>query len=134
MNRSPRRRAGLAAVVAFGCVLAASCSSDPGDAPDRPAPTAYTAKGVSCDQDETSLDAKNIIEEVGGLVSDDYVVKFSESTRLGVVALVDGDTDKAYDELTGTYHVAAVAKITSDGSGKVTGFQQIRDLVASICD
>ena len=48
--------------------------------------------------------------------------------------LVDGDTDKAYDELTGSYHVAVVAKIKSDGSGKVTGFQQIRDLVASICD
>ncbi len=48
--------------------------------------------------------------------------------------MVDGDTDKAYDELTGSYHVAVVAKIKSDGSGKVTGFQQIRDLVASICD
>ncbi len=97
-------------------------------------PRRYTAKGVSCDQDETSLDAKNIIEEVGGLVSDDFVVKFSESTRLGVVALVDGDTKKAYDELTGTYHVAVVAKLKGGGSGKVTGFQQIRDLVASICE
>ncbi len=134
MDRRRRTGARLAAVVVVGCITLGSCSSDPKSTPKRPAPTAYTAKDVTCDRDQTSLDAKNIVEEVGGLVSDDYVVKFSESTRLGVVALVDGDTRKAYDELAGTYHVAVVAQIDDGGADKVTGFQQIRDLVASICE
>lgn len=123
-----------ATIVLVGCLALASCSSNPDAKPARPTPTAYTAKDVACDRDRSSMDAKTTIEQVGGLASDDYVVRFSQSTRLGVVALVDGDTQKAFDELVGTYGVTVVAQIEDDGTSKVTGFQQVRDLVASICD
>ena len=111
-----------------------SCSSDADTAPKRPTPTVFTAKGVSCDHDRTAIDAKSTVEEVGGLASMDYEVRFSESTPAGVVALVDGDTQKAFDELSGTYGVAIVAQIEDDGTTKVTGFQQVRDLVDAACD
>lgn len=134
MCRSRWSRTRVAALVMLGCLATASCSSDPDAAPERPTPTVLTTKDVSCDLDKTSLDAKSTIERVGGLVTDDYVVRFAQSTRLGVVALVDGDTQKAFDELTETYGVAVVAQIEDDGTSKVTGFQQVKDVVASSCD
>ena len=123
-----------ATIVLVGCLALAGCSSNPDAKPARPTPTAYTVKDVACDRDRSSMDAKSTVEQVGGLASDDYVVRFSQSTRLGVVALVDGDTQKAFDELVGSYGVTVVAQIEDDGTSKVTGFQQVRDLVASICD
>jgi hypothetical protein len=134
MCRSRSRLVRLAALVVFGCLMIAGCSSDPKSAPKHPAPTVFTAKDASCNHDQTSSKAKDTIERVGGLVTDDYVVRFSESTRLGVVALVDGDTKKAFDDLADTYGVVLVAQIEDDHTSKVTGFQQVRDLVAAACD
>lgn len=128
---SPAR---VAALAVLGCLAVGGCSSDPDTASKRPTPTVFTAKGVSCDHDKVSDDAKNTVEEVGGLASKDYVVRFSESTPVGVVALVRGDTQKAFDELSEKYGVAIVAKIEDDGTDKVTGFQQVRDLVDAACD
>ena len=128
-----RSRWSLVALVVLGLLLG-GCSSDAKGKPDRPSPTTITVKEVSCDHDRTSEDAKDTIERVGGLVFKDFVVRFSQSTRLGVVALVEGDTEEAFDELSGTYGVTVVARIDDDGSGRVTGFQQVSDLVASICD
>lgn len=119
-------------VMLVGLVIA-GCSSDPDAEPKRPAPTVMTAASMSCDRDRTSIDAKSTIERVGGLVTDDYVVRFAQSTKLGVIALITGDSDKAYADLTGTYDVAVVAPIDDDGTDRVTGFQQVRDLVASLC-
>jgi hypothetical protein len=134
MCRSGWSLARIASLVVLGCLAIGGCSPDPRNAPKRPTPTVFTAKDASCDHDRTSIDAKNTIERVGGLVSDDYVVRFSQSTRLGVVALVDGDTKEAFHDLAGTYGVALVAQIDDDGTSKVTGFQQVRELVASVCD
>ncbi|MEV7395990.1 hypothetical protein [Aeromicrobium sp. NPDC092404] len=116
-----------------GILVLASCSSDPDKAPDRPRPTALTAEGIRCDRERATAEVKDTIERVGGLVADDYVVRFSQSTQAGVVALVDGDVQKAFDELTSTTAVTIVAKFEDDTSVKVTGFQQVRDLVASVC-
>src|SRR5215216_4186186 len=104
----------IAALATLVCLAISGCSSDP-SSPDRPEPTMVTAKGVSCDQDETSIDAKTTVERVGGLVADDFVVRFAESTRIGVVALVSGDTQKAFDELSDKYGVAVVAQIDDGG-------------------
>ena len=134
MPRSRSTLAGAASLVALGCVMLTGCSSDPASKPDRPTPTAFTAKDTACDRDRASDEAKNTIERVGGLATDDYRVRFSQSTRLGVVALVEGDTQKAYKDLVDTYGVAVVAQIKDDGTAKVTGFQQVQDLVSSICD
>jgi hypothetical protein len=133
MSTSMQGLARAAALTAIGCILATGCASGPEDDPRRPAPTAHTAKDVSCDRDRSSIGAKDTVERVGGLTTDDYTVRFAQSTRLGVVALVDGDTDKAYADLTGTYGVALVAEIDDDSNARVTGFQQVRDLVASAC-
>lgn len=136
MHRSWRRRGRgrTTVIVLMGVLALASCSSDPDKAPERPRPTAVTAKDVSCDRDRATAEAKDTIERVGGLVADDYVVRFSQSTQAGVVALVDGDVQQAFDELTSTTAVTIVAKFEDDTSVKVTGFQQVRDLVASVCD
>lgn len=135
MFRSPSRLALAAVVMVAGCLAIGGCSSDSEAAPDRPSPTVFTAKGLSCDHDRTSIDAKNTIERVGGLVGDDYVVRFSQSTRLGVVALVEGDTAKAFKQLSGEYGVAMVAHLKDDGDPRtVTGFEQMQDLVTSACD
>ena len=124
----------VAVLVVLAGISIGGCSSGSNSAPQHPTPSAFTAKDVSCDHDEASADAEDTIERVGGLVTDDYVVRFSESTRLGVVALVDGDTKKAFDGLVDTYGVAVVAKAKDDGQTRVNDFQQVRDLVASICD
>jgi hypothetical protein len=133
MARSRLGPTRVAVLVALGCVsIGGSSGSD--SAPEHPTPSAFTAKDVSCDHDQASADAEDTIERVGGLVTDDYVVRFSESTRLGVVALVDGDTTKAFDGLVDTYGVAVVAKVRDDSRTRVDDFKQVRDLVASICD
>ncbi|MCW2768717.1 MAG: hypothetical protein JWR27_150 [Aeromicrobium sp.] len=58
---------------------------------------------------------------------------FAESTRVGVVALVDGDVRVAYERLHGTYGVTVVARSDDEDEDHLTGFQQVRELVDSIC-
>lgn len=123
MHRSLWSLAVVATVVA---VTFTGCSSDS-------APTVLTVKDLSCDQDRTSIEARSAIERVGGLAGDDYVVHFAQSTRLGIVALVDGDTQQAFDELHGTYDVALVAQIQDDDDARVTGFEQLQELVKAAC-
>ena len=60
-------------------------------------------------------------------------MKFAEGTRAGVVALVDGDVRKAFDQLHDRYGVTVVARIEPSETGRVTGFRQIRDLVDRAC-
>lgn len=127
MGRS--RRPPAAAVLLAACLMAGACGSDADT-------TMFVNKPLRCDLDQSSLQAKDTIERVGGLVADDYVVRFAESTRAGVVALVSGDTRIAFDQLTRRYTgIAIVAQIdrseTSDA--RVTGFAQIRDLVDTAC-
>lgn len=117
-------------------MLLAACLAVTSGCGSDAAERTFVAKPLACDLDQSSLQAKDTIERVGGLVADDYVVRFSESTRAGVVALVSGDTRIAFDQLTHRYTgVAIVAQIdksdTSDA--RVTGFQQIRDLVEAAC-
>lgn len=80
-----------------------------------------------------SDDAEDTVERVGGLRADDFVVRFAESTRVGVAALVDGDVRVAYERLQGTYGVTAVARSDDEDEDHLTGFQQVRELVDSIC-
>ncbi|WP_162891131.1 hypothetical protein [Aeromicrobium sp. A1-2] len=72
---------------------AAACSTG------HTSPAVLVAPDLVCSRDRTTIDAKNTIERVGGLVGDGFTVRFAESTRLGVVALVDGGTSAAYREL-----------------------------------
>jgi CTP:phosphocholine cytidylyltransferase-like protein len=95
----------------------------------------FTGLDLSCDNDVSSDDAKTIVEQVGGLVTDDYTVKFLQSTQLGVVALVDGDTARAFQELRDNYGVVVVTGLDEDrGPGTVSGFSQIAEIVADRCD
>lgn len=132
MSTSPSCWRALGVVAVLACLGLAACSSD-GDAPDGPRPTAFSATHLSCDQDQSSLIAKDTIERVGGLVEDDFVVRHAESTRLGVVALVDRHPAEAYTLLNHTYGVVIVATIDGDGS-HAAGFSQVRKLVSSACD
>lgn len=117
----------LAVVSVLGAVALGACSSD-GDAR-----TQIIADGATCDHDPSTAQAQTINEDVGGLQTDEFVVRFAESTRLGTVALVEGDVTQAYARLHGDYGVAAVAGIDDDGSARVTGFDQVRDLVDRAC-
>ncbi|MEJ7633288.1 hypothetical protein [Aeromicrobium sp.] len=124
MDRSPRDLGLFVCVLLTACVALGGCSSDPAVVSDP---------DLACDRDRTSLRAKDIVERVGGLTGEDYVVRFAQSTRLGVVALIDGDTSAAYKELSGDYDVALVAQIEGD-SASVTGFEQVKHLVGTACD
>jgi hypothetical protein len=109
-----------------------ACSSDGSSEPDRPTPTAVTATQLPCDADQSSDQAKDTIERVGGLVESSFVVRHAESTRLGIVALVDRHPAEAFAQLNKKYGVAIVA--TADGDRSHTaGFAQVRELVASVC-
>lgn len=72
-----RRRLAIAVVL-----LAAGCSSGP---------TSVSSSDLACGQDRGSEAAKDVVERVGGLRTDDFVVRMARSTEAGVVALVDGD-------------------------------------------
>ena len=129
MARSPRTAAStaLAVVSVLTATLAGACSSD--DA----GPTQIVADGFTCDKDPSTPEAQTINEDVGGLQTDEFVVRFAESTRLGTVALVEGDVSTAYTRLHDDYGVTAVAGIEDDGSARVTGFAQVRNLVDRQC-
>ncbi len=123
----------------LGCLTLGACSSGPEAAePDATAgdasPTIFTAPDLRCDRDRASTEAQSLNERVGGLRTDDYVVRFSQSTRLGIVSLVTGDVTAAIEELTRDYGVSLVAAIEDDGDpDTITGFQQVRDLVEATC-
>jgi hypothetical protein len=127
------------AAAAAMCAALAACSSGSHSAPDdarptRPAPTAYTADGLPCDADEASLSAQDTIERIGGRVEDDFTVRFSMSTQVGIVALVTGDTQKAFDSLHRQFGVAIVAHVErAKDPGRIASFAQISRLVASVC-
>lgn len=128
MARSPRVvfSTAVAVVLVLIALATGACSSDDG-------PTQVVADGATCDNDPSTAEAQTINEDVGGLQTDDFVVRFAESTRLGTVALVEGDVTKAYRRLHDEYGVTAVAGIEDDGSSRVTGFAQVRDLVDETC-
>ncbi|MRJ77937.1 hypothetical protein GEV29_15450 [Aeromicrobium sp. SMF47] len=117
-------------LVAGAAVLALSgCSSDA----DQDA-RVFQDERLVCDHDFSADEDKDTVERIGGLVTDDFVVKLTESTRLGVVALVEGDARKAFEELNGTYGVAVVAPLEDDGARTVSGLTQVRELVDDACD
>ena len=126
------RRPWILVLVASAGLLLGGCSSG---SDDRPGPVVLTATGLSCDRDVRSDRAKDTVERVGGLVDEDFTVRFAKSTRLGIVALVDGDTEQAFSTLSTTYGVALVAKIQqADDPGRVVSFAQVRRLVADACE
>jgi hypothetical protein len=118
----------LVPALVLTAATAAACSGGSGETP-----TVRVAPDTRCDQDDASDDAKDTVERVGGLRTEDFVVRFAESTRLGVVALVDGDIGTAYERLHGTYGVAVVGRSEDKDADHVTGFQQVRELVDAFC-
>lgn len=125
------RSSWIPGLVAALCLSIGACSSGSDAGPGQ---AVFTADDLSCDHDMRSLTAKDTIERVGGLVDDDFTVRFAKSTRLGIVALVDGDTEQAFATLHGTYGVALVATIErADDPGRVVSFAQVRTLVAEAC-
>ncbi|MCW2830650.1 MAG: hypothetical protein JWP31_1342 [Aeromicrobium sp.] len=122
-------------LLAVPFLVLAGCSSDRPDAPRPPTVTAFRADDITCDHDKASAKAESINERVGGLRADAYTVRFSQSTRAGVVSLVTGDTTAAFKELTGTYGVAIVAAFDAPEDDRaVTGFEQVQRLVDAACD
>ncbi len=95
------------------------------------APTTATAPDLQCGQDRTTDAAKDVVEKVGGLRTDDVVVHLARSTPAGIVALVDGDVERAYRLLHDRYGVAVVAE--AEGDGVAGGLAQIERLVRSSC-
>lgn len=93
-----------------------------------------TASSLHCDVDASGDDAKDVVERVGGLVTDDFTVKFAKGTEIGVVALVDGDVDRAFQVLRDDYGVVAVAQQDPGGDpGTVSGFTQVQQIVDHAC-
>lgn len=135
MVGSPRSRSLrllLAAVTAAFLTLAA-CSQDADESPEQEADTVLVAPGTACDRDAATDEAQTINEQVGGLRNADFTVRFSQSTKLGNVALVTGDTEKAFRVLSEDYGVAVVALLDDAESEGIVGFEQIRTLVEDIC-
>ncbi len=95
------------------------------------APTTVTAPDLRCGQDQTSDEAKDVVEKVGGLRTDDVVVRLARSTPAGIVALVDGDVEQAYRLLHDRYGVAVVAHAEDDGVA--AGLAQVERLVGDTC-
>ncbi|GAA1734151.1 hypothetical protein GCM10009710_13500 [Aeromicrobium alkaliterrae] len=119
----------LLAAVAIGSLALGACSDDGDDAGEA----VYVAQGTTCDQELNSPEAQTINEDVGGLQTPDFTVRFSQTTKLGNVALVSGDTEKAFRVLSEDYGVALVAELEEGEAGTIVGFEQIRDLVADVC-
>ncbi|WP_229053463.1 hypothetical protein [Aeromicrobium sp. Leaf350] len=135
MVGTPRSRTGTALLAALVAVAVAvdGCSSDSDTGTDEPRDTVLVAPGTTCDRELNTDSAATTNEQVGGLRNDDFSVRFSQTTRLGNVALVTGDLQKAFRLLTEEYGVALVAEYEPDDSGLVVGFAQIRALVDEYC-
>lgn len=136
MRRSGWWSVGPGLCGAVGCV-AVGCSSPPSPPPPSSV-EGLAAPGLTCDVDRSSEEAKNTNERVGGLRTATYVVRFAQTTRLGVVALVEGDLQEAYDELTAGYGVALVAELDehpdrSAQTSTIAGFAQVRAMVEAEC-
>ncbi len=95
------------------------------------APTTVTAPDLRCGQDQTSDEAKDVVEKVGGLRTDDVVVRLASSTSAGIVALVDGDVEQAYRLLHDRYGVTVVAH--AEDAGVAAGLAQVERLVRDTC-
>lgn len=137
-----RARLAVAVVAATAGVLLAGCGGadvPSSDGPDQQATTPATGPSVltrgpaDCDQDQTTQHAKDVIERVGGLIAEDWTVALAQSTRLGVIALVEDDLEAAYTTLVEDYGVALVARIEPGEGDGVTGFSQIQELVDRAC-
>jgi hypothetical protein len=123
----------LAALPLTGC-------GDDGDGPGSDAgagaPSAATTvlEPLRCDVEEATDHAKDVIEKVGGLHGDGFVVRFAQSTRLGVVALVTGDVAKAGPTLVEQYGVSVVAP-WDDSVAEISkgGFRQVDRVVSEHC-
>jgi hypothetical protein len=125
MARVVRRAPALAVPLLATLALATACGSGP---------DVRVAPGLDCTQDRTSSSAKDVVERVGGLRTDDFSVRLAQSTEAGVVALVDRDVDGAYDLLHDRYGVAIVARITDDGGKRgAADFAQVRELTRDAC-
>lgn len=122
-------RTALSAALAAACLALGACSSDA----QEPAETVFVAPGTRCDLPLDTPRAQTINEQVGGLQTPDFTVRFAESTRAGNVALVTGDVEKAFDVLSADYEVTVVARLEDDDSGRIVGFEQVRTLVDDIC-
>ncbi len=125
MDRVLRLAPTLAVLLLATLVIAAACGSGP---------DVRVAPDLECTQDRTSSAAKDVVERVGGLRTDDFVVRLAQSTDAGVVALVDRDVDGAYDLLHDRYGVAIVAR-TTEGGGQhgSADFAQVRELARDAC-
>ncbi|GAA0191259.1 hypothetical protein GCM10008944_04330 [Cytobacillus oceanisediminis] len=113
---------GLATAV---LLLAVGCSSGP---------TSVIGLDLVCDQDRSSAQAKDVVERVGGLRTDDFLVRLARSTEVGVVALVDGDVQDAYTVLHGDYGVSVVAQVADDGQGTADGLAQVDRITRAACE
>jgi hypothetical protein len=97
-------------------------------------PSSVADPDLRCGQDRSSEAAKDVVERVGGLRTDDFVVRFARSTEAGVVALVDRDADDAYRLLHPRYGVTIVGRIgDDDGRGPADGSAQVDRLVRASC-
>ena len=120
-------------VLLAACALAACGSGD--DDSGEPADASPTVlEPLRCDVDLASDHAKDVIEKVGGLHGDGFVVRFAQSTRLGVVALVTGDVAAAGPTLVEEYGVSVVAP-WDDSVAEVSkgGFRQVDRVVDEHC-
>jgi hypothetical protein len=124
------RRLQVPALLLFLAAATTACSDD---GSGQAAPTILTADDITCDEDFSTDLAKDTVERVGGLQTDEFTVKFAEGTRLGVVALVEGDVRHAFAVLHRRYGVALVAPSEDHDEDHVTGFDQVRELVEHIC-
>jgi len=133
----PSRSVILGAAVLAACLSGAGCASsdDSDDAGTKDsAPVSYVAEGLTCDFDRSALSAQDTNERVGGRVEKDFTVRFSRTTDVGIVALVTGDTKKAFDFLNKQYGVAIVARVERDKDpGRVASFAQVQKLVDAVC-
>lgn len=127
MTVTARGIAGTAALALLGVGVVAGCSSG-GSA------TVFTAGNPACGQDVSTNAFKDTVERVGGLRTDDYTVTFARGTQAGVVVLVEGDAERAFEDLGAYPGVAVVAKVSDvEDPGTISGFAQVQQIVDDAC-
>lgn len=115
------------ALAVLGAGVLGACSTDE-------SPTVLEAPDLTCDVDFSSDVVKDTVERVGGRRTDDYVVAFAKGTEIGVVALVDGDAEQAYEDLGRLPQLAVVAEIGGEEDpGTIGGFTQVQTIVDDTC-